>query len=283
MPIKSLSVTINSFDSSELIEPLISQIRDQVQHIAAIWQKKSYWGNPMDPKDTEELHRLKKDGVIDELIEFKPNFAKYSRVQECDKRNMGISLMKDRGFSHILNVDADELYDPEQFRRAKEKINEKGWGITYCSYVNYYRDLEHYLVYPFRPLVPFIHSTFFQYTYEAPAPGPTDPTRRVFNPYNIGTYVFEDHEIRMQHLAWIRRDIRKKLVNWSAKNHFKKELIDQAVERWENWKEGDPAIMLFNVPENSVQVKRLEKRITDIHIPWIEDNMVRWKEKMAVE
>ena len=268
MSIKKLSLTINAFDATELLEPLISEIRDQVDHIAAIYQKKSYWKNPMAKEDMNELLRLKDIGLIDELIEFKPNFSKYSREQECDKRNMGIELMKKNGSSHVLNIDADEFYDAEQFREAKRLINEKGYGITYCSYVNYYRDFNHYLVYPFRPFVPFIHSTFFKYTYDGPAPGPTDPTRRINNPSNLGTYIFTDEELRMGHAAWIRKDIKKKLQNWSAKNHFKKELIDAAVTRWNNWKEGEDAIMLFNVPENSVKVKKLETRIHKFDVPW---------------
>lgn len=277
--IKKLGVTINCFDSSELLFDLISQIRDQVDWVAGFYQKKSYWKNPMDPADMAELERLKSIGLIDELIEFKPNWLKYSREQETDKRNMGIELAKQRGCSHILNIDADEYYDPDQFRYAKNVINEKGWPITYWSYVNYFRDLEHYLVYPFRPFVPGIHSTFFTYTFNGPAPGPTDPTRRILNPLNIGTYVFEDNEIRMIHCAWIRKNIRKKLENWSAKDHFDQNLINKAVKQYENWHEGDPAIMLFNVPENSVYVKKLEKRITGIQIPWVEEEMERWKKK----
>ena len=277
--IKKLGVTINCFDSSELLFDLISQIRDQVDWVAGIYQKKSYWKNPMDPVDMEELNRLKGLGLIDELIEFKPNFLRYSREQETDKRNMGIEIAKQRGCSHILNIDADEFYDPEQFRNAKNIINEKGWSSTYWSYVNYFRDLEHYLVYPFRPFVPGIHSVFFTYTFNGPAPGPTDPTRRILNPLNIGTYVFEDNEIRMQHLAWVRKNIRKKLENWSAKDHFDQNLINKAVKQYENWHEGDPAIMLFNVPENSVYVKKLDTRITGIQIPWVEAEMERWKIK----
>lgn len=270
--IRKLGLTINAFDASELLEQLISEIRDQVDWVAAVYQKKSYWNNPMDKKDMDELKRLHEMGLVDELVEFKPNFTKYSREQECDKRNMSIDLAKQRGCSHILNIDADEFYDAEQFRKAKDMINKNGWGITYCSYVNYYRDFEHYLVYPFRPFVPFIHSTFFRYTYNGPAPGPTDPTRRINNPSNLGTYIFEDNEIRMGHAAWIRRDIRKKLVNWSAKNHFPKELINEAVKRWENWKEGDNAIMLFNVPENNVKVKKLEMKIHKFEVPWLKEN-----------
>jgi hypothetical protein len=277
--IRKLGLTINCFDSSELLFDLISQIRDQVDWVAGFYQKRSYWKNAMDPIDMAELNRLKDLGLIDELIEFKPNWLKPSREQETDKRNMGIELAKQRGCSHILNIDADEYYDAEQFRHAKNVINEKGWPITYWSYVNYFRDLEHYLVYPFRPFVPGIHSTFFTYTFNGPAPGPTDPTRRILNPLNIGTYLFEDDEIRMQHLAWVRKNIRKKLENWSAKDHFDQNLINKAIKQFENWKEGDPAIMLFNVPDNSVYVKKLENRITGIRIPWVEEEMEKWKAK----
>ena len=274
MPIRKLSMTINAFDASELLFPLISEIRDQIDHVAAIYQKKSYWGNPMEDEDMEELLRLQTLGLIDELIEFKGNTSKYSREQECDKRNMGIELMKQNGSSHILNADADEFYSKEQFKYGIDLINKRGYTITYCSYVNYYKDFEHYLVYPFRPFVPWVHSTFFRYTYQGPAPGPTDPTRRINNPSNLGTYIFEDHELRMGHGAWIRRDIRKKLVNWSAKNHFNEELIDKAVERWENWKENEDgscpdAIMLFNVPSNEVRVKKLTKKIHNFEVPWL--------------
>lgn len=269
MKIKRLGLTINSFDASELLFQLISEIRDQVDWVAAIYQKKSYWGNPMAKTDMEELERLRNIGLIDELIEFKPNFAKYSREQECDKRNMGIQIAKERGMTHILNIDADEFYDKDQFKNAIDLINKNGWGITYCSYVNYYRDFEHYLVYPFRPFVPFIHTTYFNYTYNGPAPGPTDPTRRILNPSNLGTYIFPDEVLRMGHAAWIRRDIRKKLVNWSAKNHFEKELINKAVERWENWQEGQDAIMLFNVPDKSVQVRKLNVKIHKFEVPWM--------------
>ncbi|MFA5153586.1 MAG: hypothetical protein WC554_13565 [Clostridia bacterium] len=272
--ILKLSLTVNSFDATELLFSLISEIRDQVDHVAAIYQKKSYWQNPMDPKDMEELLRLKSIGLIDELIEFKGNTAKASREQETDKRNMGIQLMKDNGSSHVLNIDCDEFYCKDQFREAKRQINEKGWPITYWSYVNYYRDFEHYLVYPFRPFVPGIHSTFFNYQFNSSAPGPTDPTRRIFNPSNLGTYIFPDEIIRMCHAAWVRQSIRKKLENWSAKDHFPKELIDKAVERWENWKENPDgscpsAIMLFNVPSNEVKVNKLTVKIHKFEVPWL--------------
>jgi hypothetical protein len=276
MAIRKLSLTINAFDATELLEQLISEIRDQVDHVAAIWQKKSYWKNPINPQDFDELKRLEKLGLIDELIEFKPNFLKYSREQECEKRNMGIELMKQNGSTHILNIDADELYDADQFRFAKDLINKKGYNITYCSYVNYYKDFEHYLVYPFRPFVPFIHRTYFKYQYSGPAPGPTDPTRRINNPFGLGEYVFPDEEIRMGHASWIRKDIRTKLANWSAKNHFDDKDVENAVNRWNNWKgPSEQAYMLFNVPEKKVNVKKLDQKIHKFNVPWLKNG--KWE------
>lgn len=268
MKIKSLAITINAFDASELLEQLITEIRDQVDEVNAIWQEKSYCGNPMAREDINELNRLKEMGLIDDLIEFKPDFSKFERKQECDKRNMGIELMKQRGHSHVISMDADEFYDADQFREAKRQINANGWPITYCTYINYYKDFQHYLVYPFKPYVPFIHSTYFKYTYQGPAPGPTDPTRRIYNPSNLGTHIFPDNVIRMGHASWIRKDIRKKMVNWSAKKHFDDNLIEKAAERWEHWKDGENAIMLFNVPDNNVRVKKLDQKIHKFDVPW---------------
>ena len=274
--IRKLVYNINAFDASELLETVLTEIRSELDYVTAIWQTRSYCGNKMDPEDMEELQRLKKLGLIDELIEFKGDSSKPHRQQETDKRNMGIVMMKERGFSHVMSVDADELYDIDQFREVKNQINKNGWPITYWSYVNYYKDFEHYLVYPFRPFVPGIHSTYFTYTFNGPAPGPTDPTRRIYNPMNIGVHLFPDEVIRMAHGAWVRKDIRKKLENWSAKDHFKDKpyLIDKAVDRYNNWKE-DPdgnipdAIMLFNVPNNSVRIKKLEIPIHKFKVPWL--------------
>jgi len=268
-PIKKLCYNINSFDASELLELALSEIRDQLDHVTAIWQAKSYCGNSIDPLDFEELQRLHKIGLIDELVEFKPDYSKPHREQETDKRNIGIRMAKERGYSHVMSVDADELYDKDQFIEVKKQINQNGWPITYWSYINYYKDFDHYLVYPFRPFVPGIHSTYFQYTFNGPAPGPTDPTRRIFNPWNIGTYLFPDNVIRMCHGAWVRKNIRKKLENWSAKDHFNQQLIDKAVNQFENWKEGDNAIMLFNVPSNQVTIRKLDVKIHKFQVPWI--------------
>jgi hypothetical protein len=230
------------------------------------------------------MHRLKKIGLVDELVEFKGNMAKYSREQECDKRNEGIELLKQRGCTHYCNIDSDEFYDTEQFKYAKKMINKYGWGITYWSYINYVFDFSHYIVYPFKPYVNGINSTFFKFTFNDAGNGkPTDPTRRVHSPTGLGCHTFESG-ITMAHAAWVRKDIRKKLENWSAKDFFPKELITKAVNVYENWKENPdgscPNItMLFNVPGNECYVRKLDKPIHNIHVPWLHEISERIKTK----
>jgi len=268
--IKKLGMGIVAFDGTEFLDMILNLIRDQIDYVIISYQTRSYFNNPIDPNDLQEIKRLKEVGLVDEIVEFNQNrYVKDPREEECRRRNLMIERLRQVGCSHTLITDSDEIYDPIMFKRAKDIINSKGYSTTYCSYINYYKDFEHQLIYPFRPGVPFINASIFTFTYNAPAPLPTDPTRRVLNPLNISTYIFKDEEILMAHAAWIRKDIRKKLVNWSAKNHFKPELIDKAVENYNNWKEGDDAIMLFNVPNNSVKVKKLVPPIHNFKVPWV--------------
>ncbi len=270
--IKKLGFTINCFDGCEMLESQLRPIRDQLDYVVACYQNRSYHNNPIDPQDMDELYRLKSLGLIDDLLEYKPDFNKEPRAQETDKRNLSIDFVKEKGCSHVLNADTDELYDPDQFRFAKNFIEEKRYNIVYWSYVNYYKDLDHYLIYPFRPYVNGIHSTFFKYTYNCGGVGvASDPTRRINNPTRIGTYIFEDDRILMCHCSWIKKDIRKKLENWSANTYFTKEDREIAIERYETWQEGMKAKLLFNVPNKELIVKKLDKRIHNIDILWMDN------------
>jgi hypothetical protein len=260
----------NAFDATELLEASITQIKPHINYVVAIYQKKSYWGNNMALEDKVELNRLVDIGLIDELLIFEPDSTKYSRAQECDKRNAGIDYVKKLGYSHYISMDCDELYDTEQFGKAKEYIKKNGINNSYCTYINYYRDFSHYVKMPFIPGVNFINRTIFPFTYDGPAPLPTDPTRRVKNQLGLAEYVFKPEELRMHHASWIRKDIKKKLDNWSAKNHFKPELINRCVERYKTFKEGQKALQLFNVPNNEVKIKKLDIPFIHPNLDWID-------------
>ena len=266
--IEKLALTINFFDGSEHLKYILSQIREEVDLIVCVWQKKSYCGNTISPEDYDEMIRLQNEGLIDEILEFQPDLAKPHREQEAMKRNMGIAYVRNKSCSHVLNIDTDEYYTKESFQKAKQYINEKRIPITYCQYINYYKSFDYYLLYPFKTYVPFIHSTFFEYTFNCDCQVPTDPTRRINNIYRIGEEVLDNDLIMMGHASWIRNDINKKLENWSAKKMFDPKLIKKAVRRYNNWVYPMPAIQLFNVPKNEVYVKKLQRRIHDIVLPF---------------
>lgn len=156
---------------------------------------------------------------------------------------------------------------------------------------------QYYLVYPFHDgqYVPFISKIKYRYKWQSKDfDKPSDPTRRYELPkvfkkdkdgkviikrikkkngevtniaeidhYEVNPYVFEWKDLKMHHFSWIRNNIRKKMSNWSSKSYFTKpwEIIDRSAYQYENFKEGDKdAILLFNTPDNKVEIKKLDKQ-----------------------
>lgn len=56
-------------------------------------------------------------------VDIREPFFNHPLNCETDKRNYGLRLAKERGFTHFLSLDCDELYEPEAFRRAKERFH----------------------------------------------------------------------------------------------------------------------------------------------------------------
>ena len=63
----------------------------------------------------------------------------------------------------------------------------------------------------------------------------------------------------MHHLSWIRQDICSKIDNWSSRKYFDDAvgLRDRIIDRYNNYQEGQNAIIMFNVPNYEVVVNRL--------------------------
>ena len=189
------------------------------------------------------------------------------RILETEKRNMMIDRLQEVGCSHDIIIDSDEFYDNNQFKQALEIYNnEDDIEITYCQYINYYRDYKHYMLWPWDSYVPFIANIKYRFFYEyGTFDKPSDPTRRYLIPLNDNchTYhIFNWKVIHMHHLSWIRMEIEKKLESWSSKKYFEniKGLKDAILNRYYNYRNGDNAIIMFNVPKYEVCVKKLPKQ-----------------------
>lgn len=281
--IKKIGIGIVAFEGTEHLASIITEFRDIVDYVVIGLQRKSYHGDPIDPTDLNEIFRLKdEDHLVDNVLEVVLDSSKEPRVQETDKRNLIIQDIEDHGCSHALIIDSDEYYPAKSILRAVKEIDENNYEITYCQYINYYADYNHFLVYPFKDgmYVPFITKTKYRHSFECTDfPLPSDPTRRFVRPYDridevklpngkikkdkhftVDFHIFPWDVIKMHHLSWLRADMRKKINNWSSKTCFENynDLIDKAINVYEhfdhNSKEEQMASLLFNTPNHEVKV-----------------------------
>lgn len=296
---KKLGLGIIAFEGTELIAQIVTEIKDLVDYIVVGFQKQSYTGQPCDPNDEKELQVLLEEGLIDKILYIKTDKHDFPRVQETQKRNALVDDMAINGCTHELIIDSDEFYSHNSFKKAKEKIYSEDIEMSYCRYVNYFRDYRHYLVYPFEEgqYVPFIAKIKYKFAWKCKDfPLPSDPTRRfviprkpVINPkthqpefvittfpdgtskkslkmeYTAKYHLFEWKELKMHHLSWIRANIRKKMNAWSSKSYFDNylEIIDKSAERYNNFTEenkNDGTFLLFNVPDNKVDIETFSKQ-----------------------
>lgn len=265
-----------AFEGCEHAKNIFSEIREYVDYILVCLQKVSYHGEPIEQYDIDEILMCQKAGLVDEIIWYDPDLSylqqenfdpKTPRILETEKRNMMIDALEKAGCSHDIIIDSDEFYDAKQFKFAKESFDKSDeMHVTYCQYMNYYRDYKHVMLWPFPAYVPFIADIRFRYVYENGSfDRPSDPTRRYFVPTDDECkefHIFNWNVIHMHHLSWIRKSIEKKLDAWSSKKYFDNVhgLKDTCLERYINYRDGQNAIILFNVPNYEVCVNKLPKQ-----------------------
>jgi hypothetical protein len=273
--IKKLGIGIVAFEGTEHLKNITYELRDEVDVIAVCMQKVSYFGEPVDSIDVKEVERLKAEGYIDIITWYTPDLSyltdgnkdpQHPRKLETIKRNEIIQTLEDAGCSHALITDSDEFYDRTDFRRAKKIINDDdNIKVTYVQYLNYYRDYQHYMVWPMEAWVPFITEIKYRFSFNnKEVDRASDPTRRYVISVYPGTrnYIFEWEVIKMHHFSWIRTNIEKKINSWSSKKVFDNypTLHEAILQRYYNWEDGLNAIITLNVPNFSVVVNKLPKQ-----------------------
>lgn len=286
--IKKLGLLIIAFEGTEHLYNIIFELRESVDYVSIGLQRLSYHGDKISQIDLQEIFRLRdEDKLVDNIVEIELDTNKPAREQETDKRNMLIQDAEDHGCTHAIVIDSDEYYTKKAFENACQIIDDNDYHITYCQYINYYHDYKHFLVYPFKDgmYVPFVTRVQYRHSFECTDfLLPSDPTRRFVRPYSgvekvvgrdgkvhkiknytVDYHVFKWNEVKMHHLSWLRADIRKKLEMWSSKKCFDNydDLIDRAVDSFNKFDENctqAKALMLFNTPGNSVDVKAFPKQ-----------------------
>jgi hypothetical protein len=173
---------------------------------------------------------------------------------ETENRNLGIQIANEYGYTHFIMCDADELYDPIEFRKAKDYMNSKPnlQGLVCKSQV--YVKSPTLTIGEDTTLVPFIHKLTPTIRHEFNRRYPfawidgkirIDPTRSL----NINSGV-EMIDVTMHHYSWVRSDYARKIRNSTARPNIEKMNLAQKVLRL---KEGDvfdlyPGKPLVRVP-----------------------------------
>lgn len=267
--ISKLGYGVIVFDDVCHLKNMLTEVRPHCDEIVVCLQNESYYGVPIEQKIINHVQTLVEEKLVDDIIWFIPT-TKYDesvehspRLVETDKRNFILNFLEhEKGCSHSMVIDSDEFYDSDDFANAKKLISENdNIKLSYCQYINYYRDYMHVMVWPFLCYVPFITESHFRFSFEHGSfDKPSDPTRRYMVTGKDQLHaIFGFSTVKMHHLSWIRQDIRAKIDNWSSRKYFDKikGLRERIIDRYENYQEGQNAILMFNTPGYEVVVNKL--------------------------
>ncbi len=210
----SWGVSYSVFDGEELLEDSLKTIRPHADYINVVYQRHSWYGNPANPKLVSMLKKLQKQGLIDELIEYVPNYKLSAGKQERLKRNIGLKHAKKHGVDYFMCMDTDEFYIADEVIRAKKYIITNGITHSFCPVVTYATPTQ-------RSLVPSYFVQFFSFI------GPfsklkwnkhnvtlVDPTRQLNHIMGAKYYVLP--ALEMHHMTGYRKNLTKKFQNTSS-------------------------------------------------------------------
>jgi hypothetical protein len=149
------------------------------------------------------------------------------RESETDKRNYGLLKAKQLGYTHFLTLDADELYIPENFLKAKERILNENLAGLVCPTRVYFGSPNLTIGFD-GTRVPFIHvlknavhGINKRYPHAWDSRIRVDPTRQL----NINSGVEYTEDVICEHYSWCRGDYQKKIRNSTARTNLERSCI----------------------------------------------------------
>lgn len=214
-----LSASINFFNSEETVEAVVENIRPCVDHLSVVYQERSNWGASISRDARRILEKFQTDDRIDDLVSFVPDRHLAPHENEFRKRNIGYQLAKKNNATHFRLMDADEFYFYHELESAKKKI--ELFGITHSAVKSFFylKSSKYRSKDPDTTNVCFICKISDQLRFDLSGFFPienVDPTRRLFQP-NGNFLFFDEKEIVMHHMCFVRRSFLSKMNNTSSR------------------------------------------------------------------
>lgn len=210
---QKLGVSYNVFDGLELLEASVKSIRNNVDYINVVYQNVSNFGEK-DEDSFPLLQSLKNKGLIDNIIYYETNFALTPQQNETAKRNIGLKDCIKNSCTYFLNMDTDEFYTNEQFKKAKEFIYYNNISASACAMYYYIKSPNYKFMEPRRTMyVPFICkiNKYSKIVTGAKTFCLVDPTRMIVQKGR--NWLFAPQALTMHHMAYVRKDLDKKFRN----------------------------------------------------------------------
>lgn len=195
----------------DLLEYSLKNIRPLVDGVIIVGSETSNYGEKSPVPDWPDIYIRE------------PQFRD-ARNSETDKRNYGLNIARQQGYTHFIPMDADEFYDPADVLWAKGLLNDETVGLV-CHCETYFKSPQ-LTIGKDRTLVPFIHKITPTLKHEFNMKYPfawedgqirIDPTRSM----NINSGV-NFVTISMHHYSYVRKDIQVKIRNSTARSNIQR-------------------------------------------------------------
>lgn len=213
-------------DTLELLPHCIDNHLKFCNGVIVMWSEQSNFG-VNDTRMKEFVYTHKYHHVI--FYQLEPMKHRDARVNERNKRNVGIDVARKHGFTHFLIADADEFYNSKEVEWEKLRFDDPALKGLVCK-------LKVYVRYPTlrtddHTLVPFIHrltnrikcteNRYYPFTYDNSG-AHIDPTRR----FDINSGV-QMSPVTMHHFSYVRQNIEMKISSSTANLRRSREVIHE--------------------------------------------------------
>lgn len=207
-------------DANGMIDKSIDNILPCVDGCIVIFSNTSNFG------DTRPVIIKSRDGVT--LYRVEPLHDLRPHENETRKRNYGLDIAREYGYTHFIMLDFDEFYHQSELLSDKERVEREDLnGLVHPLKVLFKEPTlwceDHTLCAGIQKITPDLKLGSFKhypFAYDSHGNAHIDPTRR---PSHRDKVAMSDHY--MIHASWIRSDFDVKINNSAARENLKKSTI----------------------------------------------------------